>query len=244
LGRAGNDTLVGGDGADSLYGEAGNDTYYADKFDFIFDSQGIDTVLSYDSLTLALGCDNWTALGSDNINGTGNSLNNQLTGNTGSNQLDGDYGNDKLSGQDGVDILEGMAGKDTLTGGAGADTFYFSADLFGAATRALTAADADVITDFTPGVDTLNLVAFDGNKFGFEGLRNNVPEEPVNPSAFLSKAGAKAALTADQRLVYDSKSGILYYDSDGVGGAKAFAIVTLIGKPALTSSDLIFTVFD
>ena len=64
------------------------------------------TVTSSVSYTLLDGEDNLVLTGVDDINGTGNSLNNQITGNTGAN------------------ILDGAAGADTLEGGAGDDTYF------------------------------------------------------------------------------------------------------------------------
>ena len=58
----------------------------------------------------------------EDINGTGNALNNVIVGNRGNNTLSGDAGNDTLEGGAGNDTLNGGAGNDTLNGGAGADT--------------------------------------------------------------------------------------------------------------------------
>ena len=45
-------------------------------------------------------------------------------------------------------------------------------------------------------------------------------------SGFLSGAGLTSAATAAQRVVYNTTTGDIYYDSDGVGGAASqrFAI--------------------
>lgn len=135
-----------------------------------------------------------------------------------------------------------MAGRDRLTGGNGADVFWFSGNLYDGPTRALTAADTDVISDFAAGVDKLKFAAFKENPFGFEGLRDYWDGEALGPAAFLSLAEAETASTADQQLVYDSESGTLYYDADGSGVAKAVVIVTLTGKPPLTPADVVFEV--
>ncbi|MGB8920079.1 MAG: calcium-binding protein, partial [Pseudomonas sp.] len=65
----------------------------------------IDTVNATLDWTLGANLENLVLRGSDNLNGTGNALNNVITGNAGNN------------------ILDGGAGIDTLTGGAGDDTY-------------------------------------------------------------------------------------------------------------------------
>ena len=60
----------------------------------------------------------------ENINGTGNALDNQLVGNRGNNTLSGMAGNDVINGEAGDDTLYGGAGNDTLYGGDGNDTLH------------------------------------------------------------------------------------------------------------------------
>ena len=96
-GNSVNNILDGGLGADSLIGGDGNDTYIVDNSaDSVTESanQGIDTVNSSVTYGLSDNVENLTLTGTDNINGTGNSLDNQLTGNSGSNALTGGTGND------------------------------------------------------------------------------------------------------------------------------------------------------
>jgi trimeric autotransporter adhesin len=107
-GNNGNNFLDGFGGADRLVGGLGNDTYGVDNVgDVVVEdtSGGIDTVQS--SITYALGnnIENLTLLGANDINGTGNSVNNTITGNDGSN------------------FLDGGGGSDTLIGGLGNDTY-------------------------------------------------------------------------------------------------------------------------
>lgn len=120
-GGAGNDVINGGKGADTMIGGAGNDTYYVDDINDKLVEQaggGIDNVVSSVSYVLADNVENLTLSGAADINGTGNSLGNQLTGNSAKNALRGGNGND---------ILDGARGDDILIGGLGNDTFRFKA---------------------------------------------------------------------------------------------------------------------
>ena len=122
---------------DQLKGGGGNDTYIVrDANDKVTESsnQGIDTVQSYVSYTLSSNVENLELQGSDQLNGTGNSLANTITGNTGSN------------------ILNGKTGADILTGGEGADVFLFDTKLSTATTS-----NVDHITDFEVGIDKIHL---------------------------------------------------------------------------------------
>ncbi len=73
-----------------------------------------------------------------------------LHGRDGDDTLDGGSGDDRLSGGPGDDRLTGGAGRDVLTGGAGADVFVFAAADRGTG-------KPDLIRDFEPGLDRLDL---------------------------------------------------------------------------------------
>jgi hypothetical protein len=66
---------------------------------------------------------------------------------------------DFLQGNNGANTLQGGDGNDTLTGGGGADTFVF--DHLGAGSQD----QHDVIVDFRPGVDRIDLAATPVNDF-------------------------------------------------------------------------------
>jgi Ca2+-binding RTX toxin-like protein len=119
-GGAGNDTLNGGTGADKLLGGLGNDTYVVDNTgDVITENlnEGIDTVQSSVTYTLAANVENLTLTGTTAINGTGNALDNVLDGsvNTKANVLTGGAGNDTYILGTGDTIVEAAAaGTDTV----------------------------------------------------------------------------------------------------------------------------------
>ena len=139
-GLAGDDTIDGGAGADIMRGGYGDDTYYVDNvgdqiaeiygetFTYTIDGetyeysiQDFDTIYSTISYALGDNLEDLTLLGIDNINGTGNELDNLIYGNEGSNVLTGGLGNDSIVAGAGDDTLDGGAGDDFLYGDAGAD---------------------------------------------------------------------------------------------------------------------------
>jgi trimeric autotransporter adhesin len=127
LGGLGDDTLSGGTGLDSLAGGAGNDVYVVgDSGDKITEAagEGTDTVQSSLSFDLATTpeVENLLLTGAASINGTGNSLNNQITGNGGTNSLTGGAGNDTLDGGAGIDTLAGGMGDDSYVVDSTTDT--------------------------------------------------------------------------------------------------------------------------
>jgi Ca2+-binding RTX toxin-like protein len=119
-GNKGNNILDGGEGIDTMIGGAGNDTYKVDDTaDEIVENadEGKDTVESTATYTLPENVEDLTLMGEENINGTGNDLDNVIKGNSGNNTLEGGGGNDTLEGGGGNDTLKGGSGEDLIDGG-------------------------------------------------------------------------------------------------------------------------------
>jgi Ca2+-binding RTX toxin-like protein len=130
------------------------------------------------------------------------------TGNSGINTITGNTGNN---------FINGLAGNDTLAGGGGNDQFLF--------TTAIGGANTDTITDFDVVTDTMRL-----DDMIFTGLALGT----LTAAQFVIGA---AAADASDRIIYNSATGALLFDSDGAGGlaAKQFAIVST--GLAMTNAD-------
>jgi len=162
VGDAGDDTLDGGTGADEMVGGAGNDRYIVDNVgDSVIERSGegdSDTVNATIDYTLVGAVERLTLLGSADLDGAGNSLDNVINGNSGDNELRGNDGDDRLLGNGGDDVLVGGVGNDVMTGGSGNDTFVFA-----------NTSDSDRILDFdadpSGGQDLLDVSAFGWTDF-------------------------------------------------------------------------------
>ncbi|MCO6418579.1 hypothetical protein JYK14_20800 [Siccirubricoccus sp. KC 17139] len=148
FGGAGQDTLDGASGlgeTDQLHGGTGNDLFLVDApEDLVFErpGEGDDTIIADTGGTgyyLPANIEGLVLRGSL-VFGVGNALNNTLIGSTAANRLLGGAGDDTLNG---------MGGNDVLFGEAGADLFIVQAGQ-----------GSDVIGDFTPGVDRLQLLGY------------------------------------------------------------------------------------
>ncbi|MBK7521559.1 MAG: M10 family metallopeptidase C-terminal domain-containing protein [Gammaproteobacteria bacterium] len=157
-----------------------------------------------------------------------------IGGGNGADALQGGAGNDTLVGGDGFDFLGGGAGIDVLKGGRGADTLAGNdgADVFVFDT-ALSVNNIDTITDFVSGQDLLRL-----DDDVFTALSAGVA---LGAAQLLVAAGATSAHDADDRIIYNTASGALYYDADGAGGTAAvqFAQLGAGTHPGLTAEDFL-----
>ncbi|WP_127998020.1 beta strand repeat-containing protein [Piscinibacter defluvii] len=223
-GNAAANVLNGGTGADTLIGGAGGDTYVVDHSGDVTTETGpageIDTVRASVTRTLGANLENLVLTGSAALNGTGNALANTLTGNGGANELRGGSGNDTLSGGAGDDVLDGGLGNDLLAGGSGADLFRF-----GTALNATS--NVDQVQGFVAADDSFVLARTVFSAIGVGTL-----------AAGAFRAGTAAGDTND-RIVYDSASGQLFYDADGSGAGAQVLFATVTAGTALTASDFV-----
>ncbi|KAF0863532.1 retention module-containing protein [Pseudomonas sp. LD120] len=157
-GGDGNDVLTAGSGNNTLQGGDGNDLLFSGPGNDLLDGgPGTDTA-SYAHATAGvtvslglLGAQNTLGAGTDTLTGienlVGSNYNDTLTGDGNANVITGGLGDDVLNGGSGDDLLIGGMGNNTLTGGGGSDTFQWLQGNSG----------HDVVTDFTPGTDKLDL---------------------------------------------------------------------------------------
>lgn len=229
--------------AGAICDAGGSDTYYVDSpLTRIYDTgPGKDLVLSWASFQLDFGLEALTLMGAADLSGHGNALSNTLTGNEGDNLLLAALGQDRLYGNGGADDLRGGAGADQLFGGDGADRLIGGAgqdvltggedgDLFIFTTLSQSGAShdtSDLITDFTPGEDRIDLSALDA-------VRGNGNVDDaftfIGAAAFGHVAGQLQVTQADDRTW-------VALDVDGNGVADA--VIGLDGLLALSAEDFL-----
>lgn len=237
-GQNGNDNISGRVGADSLYGGNGDDTLTGgDGGDLLHGGAGTDTVV-YSLATTAIRVDliafngntgeaagdayvsieNLIATGfNDVLAGTHSA--NVIQGLDGSDNIAGRLGDDTIFGGNGNDFINGNAGNDLLIGNAGLDQFMF--------TDALGAGNVDHIFDFTAVDDTIRLD---------DAVFSHIATGFLAASGF---AVGAAATLASQRIIYNSGTGQIFYDADGVGGAAQVLFATVNPGTALTNADFL-----
>lgn len=136
----------------------------------------------------------------------------------------GNVGANRVIGNAGANVIDGLFGNDALTGGAGADQFRFTTPL-----DAL--GNVDTILDFTPGSDRIALSRTIFNPLGGGSAG-------VQAAAFVT---GTAAVDANDRIIYDTATGRIFYDPDGTG-ALAQTLFARI-DPGLVLSPADFIVF-
>lgn len=145
----------------------------------------------------------------ENVRGT--RFDDTLVGSDADNNLRGDDGADTISGGLGDDYIQGGAGNDELEGGDGSDIFRFDTNLDDSE-------NVDVISDFNAAEDQFHLMLSIFDALAGEGT--------LGAAEFAANADGDAT-TADQRILYSTDTGELFYDADGSGtGDKiAFAVI-------------------
>lgn len=195
--------------ANSLTGLGGNDTYILGLGDTVSEtggtSGGIDRVQSGErSLSLS----SFASVEQATLTGSA-ALN--LTGSTAANTLAGNAGSN---------IINGGAGKDTLAGGTGSDYFVF-------ANAPSATSNKDIITDYNVAADTIRL------ENGVFTKIAGSSQSFLSSVQFYKSTSATKAHDLNDRIIYNTKTGALYYDADGnkAGGVGAIHFATLSGSP-------------
>ncbi|MER8825463.1 calcium-binding protein [Mesorhizobium sp. M0817] len=140
---------------------------------------------------------------------------------TGAINLTGNAFAQTIQGNAGANVIKGGGGTDTLTGNGGNDAFVFN--------TALGTGNIDRVTDFNKSQDKIHLddAIFAGLKLG--GLSSG---------AFFA---GKAAHDSSDHIIYNSSTGALSFDSDGIGGAAQTQFATLSPGLSLTAASFFVT---
>jgi VCBS repeat-containing protein len=216
--------------ATSGYGNSlANKMYASDSGSLLYGWGGNDTLSGGASRDRLYG-----SSGDDRLYGKGG--NDHLNSGSGKDRLDGGAGRDYLVGESGNDTILGGEGNDTISAGRGDDVIYgglgadvledsYGRDTFVFNTR-LGTGQVDTIKHFDVGPDTIRLENAIFKKVGAKGW--------LKEDAF--HIGAKAA-DKDDRIIYDAKKGVLYYDADGTGDAAQIAFAKLSKNLKITEKD-------
>ncbi len=228
VGTSGNDTLSGTDGDDTIEGLGGNDTINmlpADGYgnDVVDGGAGNDSLFFNFAGATAVTVDFGTGSASNSAGSVSFSGIERVVATQQNDHLIGAAGAQNLSGVGGNDILEGRAGNDWLWSGGGLDTFVF---------REFGGANADNIGDFASGSDTIALDNAVMTALGADG------DFSAGDGRFRAAAGATGGADANDRVIYNTTTGQLYYDADGSGAGAAQLIATVQGAPGVTATDI------
>jgi serralysin len=130
--------------------------------------------------------------------------------------------NDVIVGNGEDNRIEGRQGADRLSGGAGADIFMYTAPNQG----------LDTITDFN--VEEGDRLGISAVEFG-GGLVSGNPLSTTNAATgiFVSSPNPNP-IGNSAHFLYNSSSGLLSFDVDGVGGQPSVELALLTGVPELT----------
>ncbi len=211
-GNALNNVLTGNGASNTLNGGTGIDTLIGGLSNDTYFTDGGDTIVE----ELNAGID--TVLSSASLTLGANLEKLTLIGSAASNGT-GNVLNNVLTGNAANNILNGGAGSDTLIGGLGDDTFVFN--------TALGTNNVDRITDFNVIADTIWLETGIFTGLGAGALQSN---------AFASNSSGNAT-DAQDRIIYESDTGRLFFDGDGTGGAAKLHFATLNAGLVLTNAD-------
>lgn len=209
FGAALRDIFEGGNGDDSIKGRNGDDEIKGGGDDDLIRGGAGDDDLDGNSNSDTV----HGGAGEDSLKGGSGSDN--LRGGAGDDDLRGGSGSDDVAGGAGDDTVDGGAGRDVLKGGSGLDVFVFS-DV----SHSADSGNRDVIKDFVPGKDLIDLSGIaDFTFIGGADFSGNGPEVRATTNA--------------------SGSTVLRLDADGDGSSDS-RIELEDFADALSASDFIF----
>ncbi|PSF36662.1 hypothetical protein C7H19_13375 [Aphanothece hegewaldii CCALA 016] len=248
----GDDTVIGGEGNDYLTKDFSNLTRavnfsYTDPNSgkiqgierlYLSTGAGDDTIVSAavgfsnysaneiysnegnDSITTSAG-DDFISSGAGNDSITTGAGDDDIYSGAGNDLIKTGAGNDGIIAGEGNDTLIGGLGNDKLTGNSGQDQFVFNTPTEG----------IDRIYDFSLIDDKIAV-----SRSGFSN--DLIAGAAITVAQFTIDS---VATTASQRFIYNSASGALFFDADGVGSTAAIQFATLDSGLALTNADIFVT---
>lgn len=157
---------------------------------------------------------------------------NTLLGGLDDDILNGGDGNDILNGGADDDTLKGAGGVDTMTGATGEDVFqFFDYDVDANADSSVGAGNRDIITDFRPGFDQIDLSDIDSHIGGGDGFTF------IGTDTFAVGSGPNGEV----RYFYDNVNNvtIVQVDRENDGNLDADFEIELTGNIVLTTGDFI-----
>jgi len=134
----------------------------------------------------------------------------------------GGKGNDLIVGNSSANVIKGGLGNDMLKGLGGKDTFVFNS-------KPNSKTNCDKILDYSVKDDTIQLAKA---AFGKIATKKGV----LKSNEFWK--GTKAH-DKDDHIIYDSKSGALYYDPDGNGSVAAIKFATVSKGLKMSAADFV-----
>lgn len=211
IGNAGDNLLIDGLGAsDILVGGAGDDRFR------IFSNGTEITEVSFG------GTDRVFSSASDFVLNTGARVETITTSSfrgTDSINLSGNEFSQRIVGNAGDNRLSGGAGDDTLNGAGGNDVFLFD--------TAPVAGERDVIDGFVAAADQFEL---DQSAF------TTIARGTLDGFAFRANTTG-LALDLNDRIIYETDSGAVWYDADGSGNIGRIQFAQIDANLALTAND-------
>ncbi|MEZ5958972.1 MAG: hypothetical protein R3C30_00905 [Hyphomonadaceae bacterium] len=135
--------------------------------------------------------------------------------------------NNIVIGNDGYQHFYGLDGNDRLDGGLRSTRCKAACTRTPMFSTAIGGGNVDAIIGFSVADDTIEL-----SNAVFTGLSAGA----LDANAFVIGA---AAADADDRIIYNSATGQLFFDADGTGAGAAILFATLAPGLALTSADFI-----